>query len=271
MTPYLFDRLAEAAPAVSQRPLGVFLDFDGTLAPLVPTPDAARIDPACRKALVLLTPRIGLMAVVSGRRAEDVHRLVGVQGVVYSGNHGLERWQDGHLLLRPEAAAAQESVARVRRDVQAVAARHAVYVEDKGPLVAFHYRSAPDHERARQALLRELRPRVRVEGLRLYEGIALIELRPSLPLSKGTAVRELITEHKLTSVLFLGDDKTDLDAFAAIKALAQEQDITAVCVAVAHGETPQDVLDAADYVVRGTTDVARTLRWLATLHPSSGC
>ncbi len=58
MTPYRFDHLDEAAPTVSQRPPGVFLDFDGTLAPLESTPDATRIDPACRKALVRLTPRI---------------------------------------------------------------------------------------------------------------------------------------------------------------------------------------------------------------------
>ena len=264
MRPYLFDRLDDAAPVVNRRPLGVFLDFDGTLAPMAPTPDTARIDPDCKESLALLAPRIALTAVVSGRRADEIHRLVGIDGVVCSGNHGLERWQDGSVALRPEAAAAQESITRVRREVEAVAVKHNVYVEDKGPIVAFHYRPAPDRERARQALLRELEPRAREHGLTLYEGIALIELRPRLPLSKGTAVRELATEHRLTAAVFLGDDMTDLDAFAALKTLACEQGVAVLCVAVAHGETPREVLDAADYVVRGVADVARALRWMAT-------
>lgn len=265
MTPYLFDRLDVATPVVARRPLGVFVDFDGTLSPLALTPDASRIDPGCKEALALLAPRVALASVVSGRRAEQLHSLVGVDGVVYSGNHGLERWQDGRVLLRTEAAAGQESIARVRREAEAIAAAHNVYVEDKGPIVAFHYRPAPDWGRARSALLRELEPLARREGLTLYEGIAIIEVRPSLPLSKGTAVRELATERRLAAAVFLGDDKTDLDAFAALKALARERSMAALCVAVAHEETPRDVLDAADYVVRGVADVARALRWMAML------
>lgn len=264
MTPYLFDRLHALASRIARRPLGVFVDFDGVLAPFVPNPEQARVNPACRDALTLLATRIRLVSVVSGRRAEQLRRLVGVDRLVYSGNHGLERWENGSLRIHPVAAAAQEGVAQVCREVLRVAAEHNVYVEDKGPLVGFHYRPAPDREEARRALLRELEPRCRERGLTLYQGIALIEVRPPMPVSKGTTVRELAIERQLGAAFYLGDDRTDLDAFAALRALAQEGRIVAVRVAVAHGETPQEVLDAADYVVRDTSDVARLLRWLAS-------
>jgi trehalose 6-phosphate phosphatase len=212
---------------------GLFLDFDGVLAPIVDRPDDAYPPPEARVELERLVTRYALVAVVSGRTGDDVRRRVGVEGVVIAGSHGLE--------LDPEAE-------RWRDAIEAFAAAAGwPDTERKGLAVSFHYRTAVDEPAAVDAL-EELAARARAHGLVARFGRKLLEVLPPLDANKGTAVRQLLADAGLRRALVAGDDVTDLDAFRALDDLE-----LAIRVAVAADESPPELRAAADVVV-GSTD-----------------
>ncbi|HEY4412798.1 MAG TPA: trehalose-phosphatase [Gaiellaceae bacterium] len=232
----LLERLA-AEPQLA----GLFLDFDGVLAPIVDRPDDARAPEEARRELAHLVQRYALVAVVSGRAGEDVRRRVAVDGVVVVGSHGLE--------LDPDAASWRDRI-------DAFADATAWDAERKGLTVSFHYRTAPD-EAAARAELEEVAARARAEGLVARFGRKVLEVLPPLEANKGTAVRRLLADAGLRRALVAGDDTTDLDAFRALDGLE-----LAVRVAVAADESPPELRDAADIVVANTSEFLDLLRRL---------
>jgi trehalose 6-phosphate phosphatase len=230
------DSLAPLRKARKQSAL-VF-DVDGTLAPIVLQPQLARVPEATRAELRRLTGRYLLVACVSGRTSEDASRVVGVEGVRYVGNHGLE--------LHPRA---EEFVAPLRAFRDAVGRQ----VEDKGLTLSYHFRAAAD-ETAARADLEDVAERARATGLVPRWGRKVLEIRPPLDADKGTGVRSLLTESGARRALYAGDDTTDLDAFAGLRQAALDYSL---CVAVASAEAPAELVDAADLVVQGPADLAR--------------
>jgi len=219
----------------------LLLDVDGTLAPIAPRPEDARVPPETRTELERLASRYALVACVSGRTSADAQRIVGVERLVYVGTHGLE--------LEPEAE-------RWAAALRAFAAGVPWPVEDKGLTVSFHYRGAPDEEAAR-AELEEVAEQAREAGLRARFGRKVLELLPPLDANKGTAIRRLLEERGLRRALYAGDDTTDLDAFRALDGLE-----VAVRVAVASAEGPPELRAAADLVVATPAELLDVLRRL---------
>ena len=235
----LLARLA-AEPATT----GLFLDFDGVLAPIVARREDAEISPETRAELVRLATRYALVAVVSGRAADDVRDRVGVDGVVCVGTHGLE--------LEPEAERWRKPLA----GFAAAAPWPAHAVELKGLALAFHFRDRDDEAEAVREL-DAIADRARAEGFLTRYGRRVLEVLPPVSADKGTAVRRLLDEHHLRRALAAGDDTTDLDSFAALDGLD-----VAVRVAVASAEAPQALLDAADLVVGSPDEFLTLLRQL---------
>jgi trehalose 6-phosphate phosphatase len=219
---------------------GLFLDFDGVLAPIVDRPDDAQPPEEARRELARLAQRYALVAVVSGRGGDDVRRRVGVEGVVAVGSHGLE--------LDPEAEAWRDRIDAFALTVEWPD------VERKTLTVAFHYRTATDEVGARAAL-EDVAKRARAAGLRASFGRKVLEILPPLEANKGTAVRSLLAERELRRALVAGDDTTDLDAFRALDGLE-----LAVRVAVAADESPPELRAAADIVVSSTDELLELLR-----------
>jgi trehalose 6-phosphate phosphatase len=219
----------------------VMLDVDGTLAPIVARPELAAVPEETRIELRRLVARYALVACVSGRTGEDAARLVGVDGVVYVGVHGLE--------LAPEAE-------RWRAVLRPFAREHWPWLEDKGLTVALHWREADDEQRARREL-ESVAQRARGAGLETRWGRKVLELRPPVEADKGTAVRSLLSERRLRRALYAGDDTTDLDAFRGLEGLE-----LAVRVAVASAEGPQALVNAADLVVGSPPALLELLRVL---------
>lgn len=219
----------------------VLLDVDGVLAPIVRRPEEAVVPEETRAEIRRLTARYALVACISGRQGSDAARLVGVDGVVFAGSHGLE--------LVPEAAAWSD---RLRAFAQTVDWP----VEDKGLTVSFHYREAADQAAAR-VRLEEIAARARAEGLVARFGRKVLELRPPLEADKGTAVERLLGERGLRRALYAGDDTTDLDAFRALEGLE-----VGVRVAVASDEGPRELRETADVVVESPADLLDLLRSL---------
>jgi trehalose 6-phosphate phosphatase len=237
------DALLERLAAEPER-AGLFLDFDGVLAPIVARQEEAAPPPETRVELERLVGRYVLVAVVSGRTTEDVRTRLGVDGVVYVGSHGLE--------LEPEAD-------RWRATLTAFAAGAPwprEEIEEKGLAVVFHFRG---HEDEREAVrrLNAVAASAREEGLVARYGRKILEVLPPVGSNKGTAVRRLLEQHGLRRALAAGDDTTDLDSFAALDGLE-----VAVRVAVASAEAPRALLDAADLVVASTDDFLALLRGL---------
>jgi trehalose 6-phosphate phosphatase len=219
----------------------VLLDVDGTLAPIVERPELAKIPGDARSEVRRLAGRYALVACVSGRTGEEARRLVGVEGVVYVGVHGLE--------LAPEAE-------RWRETLQPFAGMDWPWLEDKGLTVALHWREAPDEDAA-LATLREAAARAEGAGLETRWGRKVLELRPPVRADKGTAVHALLEERGLRRALYAGDDTTDLDAFRGLEGLE-----LAIRVAVASAEGPAELRDAADRVVDSPAELLDLLRLL---------
>jgi trehalose 6-phosphate phosphatase len=219
----------------------VLLDVDGTLAPIVARPELAAVPEETRAEVRRLTGRYALVAAVSGRSGADAARLVGVDGVVYVGVHGLE--------LAPEAE-------RWCETLRPFAAERWPWVEDKGLTVAFHWRQAPDEDEAVRAL-QDVAGRAESIGLEARWGRKVLELRPPVAADKGTAVHALLSARGLRRALYAGDDTTDLDAFRGLDGLE-----LGVRVAVASPEAPTGLADAADVVVASPVELLELLRSL---------
>jgi trehalose 6-phosphate phosphatase len=233
--------LAPLAEAPERSAL--IFDVDGTLSPIVERPELAYVPEETRTEIRRLAARYRLVACVSGRAGDDARRLVGVGGVRYVGNHGLE--------LDPHADALADAIARFRDSIGRP-------VEDKVLSLSYHYREAPDEAKAR-AELEEVAERARGAGLDARWGRKVLEIRPSVATDKGTAVRTLLTEAAVDGALYAGDDTTDLDAFAGLDARGLEH---AVRVAVASDEGPPELRAAADVVVSSPEEFAALLRLL---------
>jgi trehalose 6-phosphate phosphatase len=219
----------------------VFLDVDGTLAPIVARPELAEVPEETRAEVGRLAERYALVACVSGRTGEEARRLVGVDGVVYVGVHGLE--------LAPEAESWRETL-------QPFASADWPWIEDKGLTVALHWRQAGDQDAA-HAELGVMADQARAAGLDVRWGRKVLELRPPIAADKGTAVRSLLDERSLRRGLYAGDDTTDLDGFRGLDGCE-----LAVRVAVVSGEAPAGLAEAADLVVGSPAELLDVLRRL---------
>lgn len=236
----------------------VALDYDGTLAPIVPRPDDAVAQPGIVDALSALARRGVTVAVITGRPVDAALSLGGlgvVPGLVILGHYGLQRWQDGELSSpEPGPGVAQ---ARARLTEYVAANDPGMAVEDKHHSVALHTRNADDptgeFERARpmtEQLAQEC-------DLELVPGRFVLELRPA-GTDKGGALRAVVDEVGAEAVLFGGDDLGDLPAVDTVEAL-RERGVHGLVVCSDSAETPALLRDAADLVVDGPPGVLAAL------------
>ena len=258
------ERLATAVP-----PLLVIADFDGTLAVGARDSTVAHIEPAAQRALRALV-RLGssrvVVTVLTGRTVADVATRVRVGGVEYLGDHGLQHGRLPRGGRAERLVVATEPGWEAHRDAAealatgvAAALGHPswLYVERKGPSVAFHVRQADDVATARAAVLDaiatvEARDGLRDHGLRHYRGRSVVDLRPEDAGGKREAVERLIERHRPGAIVALGDELSDVDAFeavrAAVSAVSGAGGVVGVTVAV-HGSTkaaPAELLAVAD-------------------------
>lgn len=241
--------------------VGLFTDIDGTLAPIVPTPDMSEVPEELRELLRRLAEQCRIVAGVSGRATEDAYRLVGLDGIVYHGNHGFEVLRGGELTVVPEAVPYEGRVRELEDRTREELGPAGVFVEDKGITASVHYRNVPKEvgERA-VAFVKAEGERL---GLRITVGRGVVEARPPIRADKGTAVRSLVEQYRPERAMFVGDDTTDLDAFREL-ALMREEGLLreALNVGVRSDEGPPEIVTEADIVVDGVEGVAGVFRAL---------
>lgn len=228
----------------------VFLDVDGTLAPIVPHPDLSAVPAATLAILEELASRYALVACVSGRAPQDVRRLVPIETVRIVGNHGLELLDGDRVLIEEEAVPWLLAIRAVAAALEPIAAEVGGWVEDKGATLSIHIRESDDPDGARTVLEARAVPEILAAGLVWRWGRLALEARPPIPIDKGTAVRRLLERHpEVRRSLYAGDDLTDLDALIAVD----------VRVVVQSPETPPELLPVADLLVDGPTGLVEIL------------
>ena len=251
--------LADPARAV------VAVDFDGTLSPIVERPESARPAEGAVDALAALAVSVGRLAVVTGRGAEDVVRLGGldrVPGLRVLGHYGLEEWVDG-VLTSPAPSPAVDEVRRRLPDLLADAP-DGVHVEDKQHSVVVHTRPAADPAAALAALAPRLQALAEEVGLETVPGRFVVELRPS-GVDKGAALQRLVASYDARSVVYVGDDLGDLAAFDMVESLRTDGAVPGLTVASvdpALGDSPRELAERADLVLAGPHAV---VEWLTAL------
>jgi trehalose-phosphatase len=244
----------------------ILTDFDGTLAPIVERADDVALPEEAREVLVRLIDRYAMVGAVSGRQAADVRARMGLDGVAYAGNHGLELMLPGDGEAKPDpsvdgregdAAAFMSAIDPGRLDDAGLR------LEDKGPIQAIHWRGAPDEARA-EAVARELGVEAGRAGLEPHWGRKVLELRPVGGGGKGAAVASILAEDGVDRVVYAGDDRTDVDAFRRLAELRDAGElVVAIRVGVLSAEGPPEVAEESDIAVEGPAGWLEILAWLA--------
>ncbi len=224
---YLFNDWEGVARKIDNNKLVVFLDFDGTLAPIVSTPKKAILPEAAKKLLVEMSedPNIKL-AFISGRQIEDIKRKINIKNAVYSGNHGFEL-EGPKIKFEPFFSSQYRRVVdRIKSDLEKkIAHIQGVFLEDKGVILGLHYRQADKKDIAelktifREAVISDLTS----HKIRVTQGKMVFEIRPPVEWDKGKIVLWLLAKRYFafggnnSLPIYIGDDETDEDAFKALR------------------------------------------------------
>lgn len=246
----------ELARRLAGRPLLLVLDIDGTLSPIAPRPEHAVVPTATQQVLAELAETDGVhVAVITGRAVDDARRVVGVDGLWFIGNHGVEVAPPNRPpTVRPDVAwfadRIAEATARSRRIAQD---KPGVIVEDKRWTMSVHYRLA--HPRLVPGLTNEITLLARDLGLKVTRGKEVLELRPPVNVDKGTAAVELAQTLGVlqagASLLSAGDDRTDEDMFRALRERQPS------CVTIRVGDQPPET--DAEFSLDDTTAMRELL------------
>ena len=247
-------RLLKAAPSVF-----CFLDYDGTLAPIAPTPAEAVPLPGTAELLQRLAQAPGTsIAVVTGRSIADVRRFIDLADIGYIGVHGIESQRPGGgVELSPKAVEVRAWIPEIRRQIEAgVGGRDGILMEDKGVAIACHYRLATraDAQATRAAVIAAVESyQIRGVPVTFIDGHEVTEVRPA-GMDKGEAVAALLASREPALAVYVGDDRTDEEAFRRLP-----PDAITVRVGDAGLET------AARYVVPGPVEVQAFLKELVAV------
>lgn len=237
----------------------LLFDFDGTLSPIDTHPDLPRLSPFHRKMLHDLSrDRQVAVGIISGRGLRDLRRRVGIPGLYYAGNHGLELHGPHLRFVHPKAVTTRPVLGRIARQLRkGLAGIPGVLIEDKTFSLSFHFRQVPRvrHSSVQDLFMQTVTPYLTRREIRVTRGKMVLEVRPAVQWDKGSAVKHIRKEierdrsPRKSVLCYLGDDETDEAAFAALRA-----DDLAIFVG---GRKPGS---AASYYLRDPAEVEEFLK-----------
>lgn len=223
---HLFSGWGEVVSRVkAARHVLLLSDYDGTLTPIVDRPELAHIPKETQRLLQALTQQPGVtVGIISGRALSDLKERVGIRGIVYAGNHGLEIEGPGVRFIEPLAEEIRPVLRLIHRLLtQALGAFKGVLVEDKGLTLSVHYRllEGDRGEGVRGVVERAVAEVPSPSKVRITSGKKVYEVRPAVAWDKGKAVALLLERYQRGKgqvlPLFLGDDLTDEDGFKVVE------------------------------------------------------
>lgn len=265
MTEYLFDNLKHLETFKDDISTAIVTDIDGTISEIAPTPTEALVTDPMREVLFNLQRKFQLVAVISGRSVLNAREMVGVDGLIYVGNHGMEILEDEKISLYPGVETYLSQMKQTGQKLQESDLSHieGLLFEDKGICFSIHYRLAPQCENVREKILNNIRNDPACEKLKITEGRQLVELKPPLSCDKGTILENIIQKYNLKKVIYLGDDVTDADAFKRLKILKNKGKIMGEGVLVCSTEIPSNVKKDSSYFINGVDEVLKFFQWLS--------
>jgi trehalose 6-phosphate phosphatase len=243
--------------------LVVFLDYDGTLSPIASCPEKATLPNPTRKALrdIVKNKKI-TVAIISGRMLKQVKNMVGIKGIYYAGCHGLEM-ENNHLAgfsgkLKKAKILIKHAKIELKKSLKASMFLKYVKIEDKGLMLGLHYRRAAAHDakRIREIFYATIKPYMLSKDIVVEKNKKVLEIKPNINWNKGSfciyLLKKIKRRHKKILPVYIGDDKTDESAFAALNG-------EAVTVFV-RGERKTSL---AKYYLDSTSEVSYFLKHLA--------
>ncbi|MCH8062062.1 MAG: trehalose-phosphatase [Chloroflexi bacterium] len=268
--PHLLEHIEAIEPLVSADRFGLVVDFDGTISEFVDQPDRAKIFPGCVRPLRGLSARLALVAVMSGRGVEDIRRKTGIESLTYVGNHGAEYLRGGVTEVAAPAGGHSETIKQIFEELRLRADGPGLVWEYKGFSATTHFRMAENEVVAKSRLQKALESTPGVDGLEVFWGNKILEIRARTGINKGYALRKLADEAGLDAVIFLGDDTTDLDAVRALSDMRREKAVDGMSVVVVQPGSPAGMLEESDYSLADVSEVAVFLDILDREAASSG-
>lgn len=253
---HLFSAWDDVKKKLETRDIYLFLDCDGTLAPIADKPDKASVPQEAKEALASLSRLDGLrIAIISGRSLTDIKTIIGLDGIIYVGNHGLEIDGPGVTSQWKMPPGYKDNLSAIKaRLTSECGAMPGVFVEDKGPSLCLHYRMANTKEEDIKAVFHRIADPYKASGkIAVMYGKKVIEVRPAAGWDKGKVVRWLLDRERLLFrdkdivAVYAGDDRTDEEAF---KALGDSE------ISIVVGSAPAS---SAKYYVDDTDEVCKFL------------
>jgi len=238
-------------------------DFDGTIVPIRPRPEEANLSCGRRRLLEKISKLNSLsLGIISGRALKDIKQKVGLEGLIFAGNHGLEiAYKKGHFIY-PAAKRCIPLIAKIARKLaKEISHFPGAVLEEKTLTLSLHYRlvKGGNLPRLKAVFLRAARPYLATGELRLSLGKKVWELRPSIEWDKGKALLWLVRKlrAKQALVIYIGDDLTDEDAFRALNGIGG--------LSILVGRRKASL---ARYYLKGTSD---TQKFLTAIYKKIAC
>lgn len=249
--------------ALRRSRFGLITDVDGTISQITLTPEQAEVSPLCRRYLSTLCNHLALVAAISGKPAIEVKNMLKIDGMVYIGNHGLERWAEGHSELTKDVQDYSRAVKAAIKELTPLLSIAGISIEDKGITATIHYRLCHEPQLAERDILTAIENSPQAKGLRIMQERMTIDLLPPVEVNKGTATLDLIQGYNLQGGIYLGDDLTDIDAFRAIHAASRDLNFQGFAIGITSQEMPEKLAAEADFTLNGVNNVEQFLKWLS--------
>ena len=267
---YAFEHPGLIEEVIRRSPFGLITDVDGTISQTAPTPQEAIVSPLCHQYLSALCNQIALVAAISGRPVIEVRDMMNIDGMVYLGNHGLERWSGEQSEFLKEAQNYFEVIKAAVEELTPLLSIEGIIIQDKGITATIHYRLCREPLSAEKEILSALEKSPHAHILQIVQEKMAINILPPLNANKGTATSDLIQRYNLQGGIYLGDDITDINAFRAIRTASRNSDFQGLAIGVTGQEMPQELEAEADFTLNGTKDVERFLKWISQTIPEAG-
>jgi trehalose 6-phosphate phosphatase len=263
----ILDNLRELKKLIVRHPFGLITDIDGTIAPTIPNILQAEITESNRRYLSELAIKLALVAVVSGRQSREVKDMVGLADVVCIGHYGMEWWDNNQTIIYPDVKVYLPSIRAVAKELEILSSIDGLIIQDKWATISIHYNLTSKPNIVKKRILELLSKSPNMKNLCIMEEKMNIGIIPSVDIDKGTAVANLIRQHKLRGAIFLGDDIADVPAFRAIRLARQNTDFDGLAILVTSKETRQDIVAEADFTLDSVRKTETLLKWLVDNSP----
>lgn len=240
---------------------GLMTDLDGTISQIVDHPEMAIVKPEISTIITELVEALPVVAIISGRSVDDIRQRVGIPGVVYIGNHGLEHYVNGKVIIKKEVAQFRSAIKEAYEEIFAILSP-GMLLEDKNITLSLHYRMVENPDKVRIHLFPVIKKIGEKYDLLTSEGRMVIELRPPIQINKGTAINEVIRDFSLHATFFLGDDITDVAAMKEAIRIRKSGKCLSFGIGVISEGMSKEVRETADYLVPGVEGVERLLELL---------